>query len=202
VRILTKLPPGAGNGHEVYREHVVATLFGQVTVRLLRFRCAACGGIESGVGWPSHCRATPKLVRLQAHLSALTTYRTAADLLEQMFPVNAAKPPEIARRHALKVGEMVQDCAATTPETMAPAVVVTLDSTFIRSCENSERHLEVRVGNVETKSGGRQVLGSGCGWVDQGRRLGRVFGSEAADEHHEASITWIDACQNVRPRSG
>ena len=27
-----------------YQEHVVATLFGQVTVRLPRFRCAACGG--------------------------------------------------------------------------------------------------------------------------------------------------------------
>jgi hypothetical protein len=43
---------------------------------------------------------------------------------------------------------------------MASAVVVTLDSTFMRSCENDERHLEVRVGNVETKSGGRQVFGS------------------------------------------
>jgi hypothetical protein len=76
-----------------YREHVVATLFGQVTVRLPRFRCAACACIEAGVGWPSHCRATSELVRLQAHLSALTTYKTAADLLEQMFPVNGAKHP-------------------------------------------------------------------------------------------------------------
>jgi hypothetical protein len=39
-----------------YREHVVATLFGQVTVRLPRFRCAACGGIEAGVNWPPYCR--------------------------------------------------------------------------------------------------------------------------------------------------
>jgi hypothetical protein len=46
------------------------------------------------------------------------------------------------------------------PEAAAPAVVVTLDSTFIRSCEKGERHLEVRVGNVETKSGGRQVFGA------------------------------------------
>ncbi len=36
--------------------------------------------------------------------------------------------------------------------------MVTLDSTFIRSCEDGERHLEVRVGNVETASGGRQVF--------------------------------------------
>jgi hypothetical protein len=88
------------------------------------------------------------------------TYRTAAELLEQMFPVNAAKHSETVRRHALKVGEALQECAVTTPETMAPAVVVTLDSTFIRSCETGERHLEVRVGNVETKSGRRQVFGA------------------------------------------
>ena len=37
---------------------------------------------------------------------------------------------------------------------------MTLDSTFIRSCEDGERHLEVRVGNVETESGGRQVFGA------------------------------------------
>jgi hypothetical protein len=38
--------------------------------------------------------------------------------------------------------------------------MVTLDSTFIRSCQKGERHLEVRVGNVETNSGARQVFGA------------------------------------------
>jgi hypothetical protein len=33
-----------------------------------------------------------------------------------------------------------------------------VDSTFIRSREEDERRLEVRVGNVETASGGRQVF--------------------------------------------
>ena len=42
----------------------------------------------------------------------------------------------------------------------AEAIVVTLDSTFIRSCEDGERHLEVRIGNVETASGRRQVFGA------------------------------------------
>jgi hypothetical protein len=143
-----------------YRSHEIATLFGQVTIRLPRFRCAACGGIEAGIGWPSHCRSTPELDQLQAHLSAVTTYRVAADLLEQMFPVDAGKHPETLRRHALRAGEALRNGAATRPETVASAIVVTLDSTFIRSCENGERHLEVRVGNVETKSGGRQVFGA------------------------------------------
>jgi hypothetical protein len=143
-----------------YRDHAVATLFGHVMVRLPRFRCAACGGIEGGVGWPSHCRSTPELDQLQAHLCALMTYRTAADVLKQMFPVDAGEHPETLRRHTLKVGEALRNCAAARPGTAAAAIVVTLDSTFIRSCADGERHLEVRVGNVETKSGGRQVFGA------------------------------------------
>jgi len=106
-----------------YRDHAVATLFGQVTVRLPRFRCAACGGIEAGLDWPSHCRSTPELDRLQAHLSALMTYRTAADVLGQMFPVDAGKHHETLRRHTLKVGEALGECTAARPETAASASV-------------------------------------------------------------------------------
>ncbi len=72
-----------------YRDHAVGTLFGQATVRLPRFRCAACGGIEAGIGSPPYCRSTPELDRLQVHLCALMTYRTAANSLEQRFPVDA-----------------------------------------------------------------------------------------------------------------
>jgi hypothetical protein len=143
-----------------YRQHAVATLFGQVTMRLPRLRCAVCGRTEAGIGWPSHCRSTPELDRLPAHLSALLTYRTAADLLMQMFPMDAGKNPETLRRHTLKAGTVLGDRATTRPDTAASAIVVTLDGTFIRSCEAGERHLEVRVGNVETAAGGRQVFGA------------------------------------------
>ena len=44
------------------------------------------------------------------------------------------------------------------PTTAATAIAISVDSTFIRSCEDGERHLEVRVGNVETETGGRQFL--------------------------------------------
>ena len=127
-----------------YRDHTVATLFGQVTVRLPRFRCAGCGGNEADHGWPSHCRSTPELDRLQAYLSALMTYRVAADLLQQIFPVDAGKHPETLRRHALKIGEALRNEAVARAETPAPSITVTLDSTFIRSGEDGERHLEVR----------------------------------------------------------
>jgi hypothetical protein len=143
-----------------YRNHAVATHFGQVTVRLPRFRCAGCGGIEAGVGWPSHCRSTPELDQLQAHFSALMPYRVAADVLKQVFPVDAGKDPETLRRHTLKIGAALRNDAVTKPKTAAAAIGVSVDSTFIRGCEDGERHLEVRVGNVETETDGRQVFGA------------------------------------------
>jgi hypothetical protein len=143
-----------------YRDHAVATLFGQVRVRLPRFRCAGCGGNEAGHGWPPYCRSTPELDQMQAHLSALMTYRLAADVLAQMLPLGAGNDPETLRDHTLKLGAELGDRAAVRPDTAAAAITVTLDSTFIRSCEDGERHLEVRVGNVETETSGRQVFGA------------------------------------------
>ena len=48
-----------------YRQHALATLFGQVAVRLPRFQCPGCAATEAGVGWPSHVRSTPELDRLR-----------------------------------------------------------------------------------------------------------------------------------------
>ncbi len=144
-----------------HRHHAIATLFGQVTVRLPRLRCARCGAAEAGVGWPSHIRSTPELDRLRAQLSALMTYRTAAEVLAQVFPVDAGADPETLRRHTLKIAEELPMRAETSPpSTGAAAIAVTLASTFIRSCGAGERHLEVRIGNVETTTGRRQVFGA------------------------------------------
>jgi hypothetical protein len=154
-------PCGRGVRHvKDHRDHSIATLFGPVVVRLPRFRCVACGAIDVGIEWPSHCRSTPELSRVQAHLSALMTYRTAADVLEQMFPVGVGRDKETMRRHTLRAGAALRDSAAIEPEARAAAIAVTLDSTFVRSREDGERPLEVRVGNVETETGGRQVFGA------------------------------------------
>jgi len=181
-----------------YRDHAVSTLFGQVTLRLPRFRCAACSGIEAGVGWPPRCRSTPELDRLQAHLCALMTYRTAADLLEQMFPVDAGKHHETLRRHTLKVGEALGDYVATRSETAAVAIVVTLDSTFIRSCVEGERHLEVRVGNVETEAGGRQVFGAVAKAGTDIRALIRRTLDAVGQTEGTALTAFTDGCPGLR----
>ena len=118
-----------------YRQHAIATLFGRVTVRLPRFRCAGCGTIAAGTGWPPHARSTPELDRLRAQLSALLTYRTAAEVLAQMFPVDAGTAHETLRRRTFEVAEELPMPATVEAATPAEMITVTLDSTFIRSCE-------------------------------------------------------------------
>src|SRR3954451_8756566 len=147
---------GTGCQLKDYRPHQIATVFGQVTLRLPRFHCAGCGGAEPGHGWPAHCRSTPELDQVRAQFSALMPYRVAAGVLELLLPINAGS--ETLRACTLKVGADLVDTAATNPATAASSITLTLDSTFIRSCEEDQRHLEVRLGNVEMSDGGRQVF--------------------------------------------
>jgi hypothetical protein len=144
-----------------WREHCVATLFGEATVRLPRFLCIACNRTELGVCWPSRCRSTPELDLLQAHLSALMSYRVAADVLQHLLPIDAGRSPETLRHHTLRIGEQLSTATADQPTTAAAAITVSVDSTFIRSREEGERHLEVRVGNVETARGRSAGVRSG-----------------------------------------
>ena len=150
-----------------WQSRQVATLFGKITVRLPRFRCPGCGCSEAGTSWLAYCRSTPELDRLQAHLSALMTYRVATGVLAHLLPVAAGTSHETLRGRTLKLGEQLRHAAAGTPEPApvlavpASAITLSLDATYIRSCHDGERHLEVRVGNAEApESGGRQVFGA------------------------------------------
>ena len=183
-----------------YRQHAIATLFGQVAVRLPRFRCAGCGTTGTGVQWPPYARSTPELDRLRAQLSALLTYRTAAALLGQMFPVDAGQDPETLRRHTFQIAKTLSmTSAAEAPVSVdAQAIVVSLDSTFIRSCEDGERHLEVRIGNVETESGGRQVFGAVAkANTDIGALIRRAL--DAVGRTGDTALTaFTDGCPGLR----
>jgi hypothetical protein len=74
-----------------------------------------------------HCRSTPELDRLQAHLSALMTYRVAAEVLEQMFPIDAGGDHETLRRHTLMLGAQLQHCPLVRPATPATAISISVD---------------------------------------------------------------------------
>jgi hypothetical protein len=87
-------------------------------------------------------------------------YRVAADVLQHLLPIDAGKSPETLRSHTLRVGKQLGDASAEKPLAAAAAIRLSLDSTFIRNRDGGERHLEVRVGNVETVDGSRQVFGA------------------------------------------
>jgi hypothetical protein len=183
-----------------WRLHQVATLFGAVEVRLPRFRCASCGHSETCVSWPSHCRSTPELDQLRAHLSALMAYRVAAGVLGHLLPVNAGTSPETLRGHTLKAGERLDDAVGQAPiADAAPATItVSLDSTFIRSRDEGERHLEVRIGNVEAAGGARQVFAAvakaGTDMTALIRRTLRTVGQ--SDDTEVTAFT--DGCPGLR----
>jgi hypothetical protein len=181
-----------------YLNHEVAKHLGQVTVRLPRFRCIECGAIEAGTGWPSHCRSTPEFDQLQAHFSALMPYRVGADVLQHVFPIDTGKDPETLRRHTLKIGATLRLDAVAKPEIAAAAVDVSLDSTFIRSCEDGERHLEVRVGNVETQTGGRQVFGAVAKTDSDVKVLIRQNLDAVGRTKDTVLTTFTDGCSGLR----
>ena len=108
--------------------------------------------------WPPQCRSTPEFDQIRAQFSACLPYRVAAGVLEHLLPVDAGSDPETLRAHTLKVGEDLRDAAPAEPATAAAAITLSVASTFIRSCEAGPRHLEVRLGNVETPDGARQVF--------------------------------------------
>jgi hypothetical protein len=135
-----------------YRPRLLATLFGYVTMRLARFRCAMCGRTETGISWPTHARSTPELDRWCAHFSALMSYRVAAATLSEPLPVGAGIRPETSRNHALKIGEQACETRADRPTTVASEITIALDSPFIRSCERDQ------IGKLETDGGTRQVI--------------------------------------------
>jgi hypothetical protein len=85
-------------------------------------------------------------------------YRIAAGLLEHLLPVDAGIHFETVRQGTLQVGEQLRDATPAEPAAPAAAITLTLNSTFVRSCEDGQRHLEVRLGNVEASNGARQVF--------------------------------------------
>ena len=143
-----------------WRSRRIATPFGEVAPRLRRWLCGDCGRTETGIAWPENCRSTPELNELHAHLSALLTYRVAGGVLAHLLPVETGTSPQTLRGHTIKVADQLGDAAARPRAADAPAIDISLDATFVRSRDEGERHMEVRVGNVETPGGGRQVFGT------------------------------------------
>ena len=157
------------------------------------------GHCETGLRWSSHRRSTPELDELRAHLSALMPYRVAADVLGRLLPVEARIHHETLRSHTRKAGEQLLKAAPETGPTNDPeTIVLTVDSTFVRSCHDSERHFEVRVGNVETAKRGRQVFAAVAGIGANIAALIRRSLAAVGQTAETAVIAFTDGCPGLQ----
>ncbi len=126
------------------------------------------------------------------------TYRVAADVLAHLLPVAAETSHETLRSHTFRCGERLREAAAVAPTVPAPAIAISLDSTYIRSCHEGERHLEVRVGNAETPEGGRQVFGAVAkGGTDVAALIRRALDTVGRTES-TALTAFTDGCSGLR----
>jgi hypothetical protein len=101
--------------------------------------------------------------------------------------------------HTLRIGEQLGTATSDQPTTTAAAAItVSVDSTYIRGREAGERHLEVRVGSVETPSGDRQVFGGVAkADTDISALIRRSF--RAVERTDDTEVTaFIDGCPGLR----
>jgi hypothetical protein len=77
-------------------------------------------------------------------------------------------------------------------------MTVTLDSTFVRSCEDGQRHLEVRLGNVEASNGARQVFAAVARTDTPIEGLIRRGLREAGQTADTGITAFTDGCSGLR----
>ena len=113
-------------------------------------------------------------------------------------PGDAGQNPETLRRHTFKVAETLPMPAALKSATPGEAITLTLDSTFIRICEDSGQHLEVRIGNVETATGRQQVFGAVAKTDTELATLIRGNLDAVGRTRDTASTAFTDGCPGLR----
>jgi hypothetical protein len=96
----------------------------------------------------------------EGQLVFLVAYLPSGMVLAHLLPMQAGTRPETLRGHTIKVAGQRRDAATEPCVAKTPAIDISLDATFVRSRHEGERHMEVRVGNVETPGGGRQIFGA------------------------------------------
>jgi hypothetical protein len=125
-------------------------------------------------------------------------YRVAAGVLEHFLPVDAGIDPETLRARTLKIGAELVDTTAAEPTAEAAAITLTVASAYIRSCEDGQRHLEVRLGNVETPAGARRVFAAVARTDTAIEALIRRSLQEVGHTKDTALTAFTDGCPGLR----
>lgn len=155
-----------------YRARKVQTLFGTVTCRIPRL--IDHGRVETVLPIPSNGRSTQEFDELRAKLSAWMSFRSAMNLLAQMYPVDGGVSPSTALRQIAKAADNLESHSRYSSIGSAP-VSLPMDTTFIRARETeASRSLEILIGGIEQGSDPAQYFAAPLKMKEECIRLGKA----------------------------
>lgn len=155
-----------------YRVRKLQTLFGTVSFRIPRI--VDHGRIETVLPLASNGRSTQEFDELRAKLSAWMSFRSAMNLLAEMYPVDGGVSPTTALRQIAKAADNVKS-QSPHPNIGSASISLPMDTTFIRARETGEsRSLEILIGGVEQGSDPVQYFASPLKMKDACVKLGKA----------------------------
>jgi hypothetical protein len=157
-----------------YRPRSVQTLFGAVHLRVPRLTGVAPGR-EAPAVLAGSSRSSLEHDQLRARLGAWMSYRAAANLIAELFPLAAGRHPSTVQQHVLRQADrLARTSAQPRPEVpdAATSIDLGLDTTFIRSCAaDGPRHHEVLIGVGSNDRGQEARIGGVLAAVEQPHRM-------------------------------
>ena len=157
-----------------YRRRSLQTLFGAIRLRVPRLTCVASGRKPPVVLVGSR-RSSLAYDRLRARLGAWMSYRAAAKLIAELFPLASGRHASTVQQHVLREADRLARTPARSgaqdPDAAA-TIDLGLDTTFIRSCAtDGPRHHEVLIGIGVNDRGQEAKIGGVIAAVEQPHRL-------------------------------
>jgi hypothetical protein len=168
---------GASMRVKDYRRRRIATLYGQIDVRVPRRFCLVCRSKPAALALPVSGRSTAEYDRIRAKLAAHLPYRAVGDILNECLPLAGGATHTTVRRCTAAVAKQMEATVkqiAMPPKPVPMAMTVALDTGYVRATPSTgSRQLEILIGNIANAN--RQlntfaaVAAAGASWPDHMR---------------------------------
>ena len=177
-----------------YRTRKIQTLFGTFSLRVPRL--VRYGRIESALPANSRVRSTREFDDLRTKLSAWMSFRSAMDLLAEMYPIEDGKSAQTAMRQIALAAERLDNMPPAGSKPGDEPVALPLDTTFVRGRDTNVSHsLEILVGAVAQGADPIQYFASPFKRKEDCVRLGQAALATCGTGEIEA---FSDSARSVR----
>lgn len=156
-----------------YRLRKFQSLFGTICLRIPRL--IVDGRIESVLPCLRYCRSTGEFDEVQAKLSAWMSYRSAMELMGEMYPVQRGISAQTAMRQIKISADRMREMSPGITSTNTAPVALPLDTTFVRGQDKDATNgLEILVGAVSQGSESKHYFASPFKRKEDCIRLGKA----------------------------